>query len=283
MSFNSVPLFNLDGQIAVVTGGGSGLGLAMAQGLEQNGATVYILGRRLELLEKAAAGASSGRIIPIQADVTVRGDLERAADVIKERSGKVNLLVLNSGKTDGVRMPQIERGGDVAKFREQLLQQTPESWADLYNLNVSSVFFSAAVFIELLDAANKKRTADEPTSQIIITGSVAGYIRQKAYSFSYFVSKAAVHHLAKTLATYFLDIDVRVNFLAPAIFPSEITQDFVTETGELPRDIIPMGRAGKLSEIAGTVVYLASKVSGFTTGLGLLIDGGSASLGASTY
>ncbi|KAJ8103261.1 hypothetical protein POJ06DRAFT_266117 [Lipomyces tetrasporus] len=286
-------LFSVEGLVCVVTGGGTGIGLMMATALENNGAIVYIVGRRLNVLENAVKLYSKrGNMIALQGDVTSKEDLLRATSIIKEKSGHVDFLVVNSGVMSQMLndfTPEIKN--DVKSLSEFWMNKSQEDWGRTFNVNVTSVFFTTVAFLELLDLGNKKREKGKPTSQVVVTGSIGGFMRITPFAFTYNVSKAATMHLGKMLATFFVDYDIRVNILAPGMYPSQMTgggEDKIDEANkihldEYPREIIPLRRAGSEEEMGGAILYLASAAGGYSTGSVLVTDGGRLSTFPSVY
>ncbi|KAI5989116.1 NAD(P)-binding protein [Pisolithus albus] len=166
-------LFNVEGQVAVVTGGGTGIGLLIAKALEHNGATVYIIGRRLEVLERAASEHSRyGRIIPLQGDVTSRQSLLAMVETIKDRHGFIDLLVNNAGIARNLlpRLPSPldESAGEgempSIKALQDVLWNTgdPAGFAETFETNVTAVYYTTIAFLELLHFGNLRRGAIPP-------------------------------------------------------------------------------------------------------------------------
>jgi NAD(P)-dependent dehydrogenase (short-subunit alcohol dehydrogenase family) len=212
-------LNDITGLVAVVTGGGTGLGLMLAKTLEANGAKVYITGRRLEKLEEAAKQAQHGNLIPVQGSTTSHDDLQRVVDQITKETGYIDVLVNNAGMTTFDSSPNARPmptpQSTVAEVRDYFFNYRPQQvWNDTLETNVSAVFTTSMAFLELLDAGNKRRDKAAPTSQIVTIGSVGG-LNRFTNSFIYNASKAAVHHLMKNLGTYFVPFDIRTNVIAP--------------------------------------------------------------------
>ena len=205
---DAATLFNVNGLVAVITGGGSGLGLYAARVLDANGAAaVYIVGRREETLKEAAATAKNGKIIPVVGDVSDKASLLAVADRVRKEQGFINLLFANAG-VSGPRVrdyvPKIAKGEKptIQEFQEGLWKPDIELYTNTYHINASAVFYTAVAFLDLLDAGNKKRNLPQD-SQILVTSSVAGFSRYLASSFAYSTSKAAVNHLVKMMSTNF--------------------------------------------------------------------------------
>ena len=203
---DATQLFNVKGMVAVITGGGSGLGLYAARALDANGAkVVYIVGRREETLKKAAESAKNGTIKPIVADVSDKSSLLELADRIRKEEGYVNLLFANAG-VSGPRVrdsvTNLDKGASIEEMQRGLFEPTMESFTNVLHVNTTAVFYTAVAFLDLLDAGNKKGNLAQD-SQILVTSSVAGFSRFLASSFSYSTSKAAVNHLVKMISTTF--------------------------------------------------------------------------------
>lgn len=200
-------LFNVNGLVAVVTGGGSGLGLYAARALDANGAAaVYIVGRREETLKDAAATAKNGKIIPLVGDVSDKASLQKVADHVRKEQGYVNLLFANAG-VSGPRVrdyvPTLANGKpSIEEMQKGLWEPSMDLFNNTFNVNTTAVFYTAVAFLDLLHAGNKKRNVAQD-SQILVTSSVAGFSRYLASSFAYSTSKAAVNHLVKMLSTTF--------------------------------------------------------------------------------
>jgi NAD(P)-dependent dehydrogenase (short-subunit alcohol dehydrogenase family) len=223
-------LFNVNGLVAVITGGGSGLGLYAARALDANGAAaVYIVGRREATLKEAAATAKNGKIIPLVGDVSSKDSLKAVADQIRKEQGYINFLFCNAG-VPGPRardyLPTYAKGEkpSIEEAAKGLFEPDMDDFTKTLHVNTTAVYYTAIAFFDLLDAGNKKRNMAQD-SQIVITSSVAGFSRYLAGSFAYSTSKAAVNHLAKMLSTFFAQqgYHIRVNLIAPGLYPSEMT------------------------------------------------------------
>lgn len=266
----------------------------MATALENNGAKVYILGRRLEVLENAAKlYAKHSNIHPLKCDVTSKADLIQATKTIEEADGKVDLLVVNSGIMSQALndfTPEIK--ADPKKLSEFWMNKSEQSWADTFSVNVTAVFFTTVAFLGLLDASNQARKTSSdpkrPTAQVVITSSIAGFLRVAPFAMTYSASKAATTHLAKVLATFFVDYDIRVNVITPGIYPSSMTGTMdsssnKTDLEPFPASVIPLRRSGAEEEMGGAILYLASRAGGYSNGAVLVTDGGRLSILPSTY
>ncbi|RDL40197.1 uncharacterized protein BP5553_00176 [Venustampulla echinocandica] len=282
-SITATELFSVRGLVAVITGGGTGIGLMMAKALEANGAKVYIIGRRQEVLEKAAKVAVHGNIIPLQGDVSSKEDLTRMVDTITAAEGFINLLVANSG-IGGPTLGDLKPNPTLSEFREFLWNTDQQAFTQTYHINTSAVFFTVVAFLNLLGAGNEKGNVEQK-SQVIATSSVGAFNRIPL-GYAYGTSKAAVLHLLKQFATTFVPFEIRSNVIAPGYYPSEMTSDILAKgatEGKFPRSVIPLQRAGTEEDMAATILYLASKGGAYLNGNVVVTDGGRLCILPSTY
>ncbi|KAG2131785.1 NAD(P)-binding protein [Suillus clintonianus] len=164
---NPAALFGVEGQVAVVTGGGTGIGLMIATALENNGATVYIIGRRLEVIEKAAKENNKfGKLIPLQGDITCRQSLTELVEIVRTRHGYIDLLVNNAGIARNILPSQLPSPLDdpahappsIKAFQSVLWDTgSPEGFAETFDTNVTAVYFTTVAFLELLHLGNLRR------------------------------------------------------------------------------------------------------------------------------
>ncbi|KAG6850346.1 hypothetical protein H0H93_014619 [Arthromyces matolae] len=288
MSLSPQVINDLSGRVALVTGGGTGIGLIITQGLASAGAKVYITGRRLEVLQKVAdswnaqkVGSEivpyvyySARSVPstcliclvgsLQMDVTDKTSIQTGKKVIEEKEGKLHILVNNAGQVgpaspffNDLSAPQHKNAETLgaALFDNESF----EGWADLYRINTSAIFFVTTAFLGLLDKGSKDVSGY--SSVVINITSISGVIKvaqdhsgdspKPASQFCYNSSKAAGSHLTKMLSTEFAlkNIDVRVNAIAPGVYASEMTFDEIK-----PEDVDKIGKgiSGVPSRRAGT-------------------------------
>ncbi|KAM0719327.1 hypothetical protein Q7P37_005232 [Cladosporium fusiforme] len=285
-----LPLYHVD--IADSHKGGSGLGLIIARTLESNGAKVYITGRNEQKLQEAVKLASHGNLIPIQGSTTSHADLQRAVDQITHETGHIDLLINNAGQTTFDSSPNARpkptADSSASEVRDYYFNYRPQQlWADTLETNVAAVFTTSMAFLELLVEGNKRREGSgKPSSQIVAIGSVGGLTRFTD-SFIYNASKAAVHHLMKNLGGHFVGFDVRCNVIAPGWFPTDmtvpVTKMWEHTGGVMPRTLVPAQRMGAEEEMAGTVLYLASRAGGYCNGNVQVVDGGFLANHAGTY
>ncbi|KAL0960937.1 hypothetical protein HGRIS_005942 [Hohenbuehelia grisea] len=280
-------LYDLTGLIAVVTGGGTGIGLMIAQGLATNGAKVYITGRRLEILQKVADGwdKETGGIIPLQMDATNKESILAARDAIAEKEGRLHILVNNAGQVG----PTSPWFGDLSAPQHQDAETLGralfdhasfEDWGQLYTINTFSIFFVTTAFLGLLEKGTREREQEGFLASVINTTSISGVIKLAQDHFCYNSSKGAASHLTKLLSTEFAlkGIPVRVNAIAPGVYASEMTMDTIPadSVDKIGKGVkpVPARRAGTAEEMAGTAVYLASLAGCYTNGQEIVIDGG---------
>ncbi|KAF9010338.1 NAD(P)-binding protein [Hymenopellis radicata] len=276
-------IMSLHGQVALVTGGGTGIGFMIAKGFAANGAKVYITGRREEVLRKAAASLSAkeGVLIPIVMDVTDQTSIDNAVKHLEAAEGRLDILVNNAGigaptsQTDPDFL-QKKMDNYVGK-KDPLEHETFQGWADVFRTNISASFFVVRSFLDLLV---KGAQARQSTACVINVGSVAAFIRSwlTVASFAYSVSKSALDKLSIGLATDFAHrgIPIRVNVLHPGMFPSEMAPPATEENiaAALPGLIapVPVQRTGTEEEMVMTAMYLAACT--YTNGASVAVDGG---------
>ena len=248
--------YNLKGRNVVVTGGGRAIGLACSTALAEAGAHVVIADRDANVCEEGKAelarlGYSADAIV---LDVTDPDAVNAAADSLNAKFGAIDILVNNAG---------IARSGVAAE------DVTDEHWLDVINVNLNGVFWCARAFGRAMLARQR--------GVIVNTGSMSGFISNKPQKQSFYnASKAAVHHLTRSLAGEWADRGVRVNAVAPTYIDTPLTR-FGMEDPELNRiwlDMTPMHRVGQPHEIASVVLFLASDASSLMTGSIVLADGG---------
>ncbi|KAI5457061.1 short chain dehydrogenase/reductase family [Mariannaea sp. PMI_226] len=299
----STKLMSVRGLVAVITGGGTGLGRTMANTLDINGASnIFIIGRREDRLRETAASAINGSIIPVTGDITSKESLQAAYDTIASQTDHVDLLIANSGTTGRPYTDQEPKSDgskpQLSELRDKLWSLPMEEFSHVSNVNVTGTFYTILAFLPLLEAANKKRPAPEqhilspPRPQIIVISSAAGFIRFTPVNMEYHLSKAAVNYMIKLLATTFAEYNIRVNGIAPGFYYSDMSvafyksqgiQDKGITDGSFSRNLIPITRGGSEEDIAGLILYMAGAAGGNLNGSIILSDGGSLSIFPSTY
>ncbi|POM61814.1 Glycoside hydrolase, partial [Phytophthora palmivora] len=257
-------LFNVKDKVVIVTGGGRGIGKMIADGFVQNGANVYIASRNLDACQVTATELNSkgpGRCIPLQADLSGESACQTFAEEIAKREARVDVLVNNS-----------------ATGLETHVENTPESaWNDTLSLNVTSPYLLTRFLLPLLDVAATSMDG----ARVINIGSIAGFMPQKINTIAYDTSKAAVHHMTRTLAAKLARRPngghILVNTIAPGLIPSKMTEGIPYVTGksfEKVKQEVPTERMGEDSDMAGVAIFLASKASGWISGQIITCDGG---------
>ena len=251
-------LFSLRGKVALVTGGSRGIGLMIAEGLLQAGATVYISSRKKEVCDDIAKKLSSiGTCIAVPADVSTPEGRATLITTLAQQNRPLHILVNNAGASWG------------ASY-----ETYPESAFDkLFALNVSAAFFLTRDLTSLLQ---QSANAENP-ARVINIGSMDGlHVPQliKTGTFAYSASKAAVHHLTRTLAVELGPRHITVNAIAPGFFESKMTAEVLKYRGDAIVDACPLGRIGQPEEMAGIAIYLASRAGAYTNGAVIQVDGG---------
>ncbi|OQO11134.1 hypothetical protein B0A48_05390 [Cryoendolithus antarcticus] len=297
-------LFNVNGLVAVITGGGSGLGLYAARALDANGAkAVYIIGRRQATLVAAVKTGVNGSIKAIVGDVSSKDDLLRIASQIRSEVGYINLLFANagiSGPPAASLLPQSGPPASIADFQRLLLESSMEDFTQTLHVNNTAVYFTTLAFLDLLDAGNKKRNVPQD-SQILVTTSIAGLSRHLASSFAYSTSKAAANHLVKMLSTHFSQsgYHIRANVVAPGLYPSEMTEkatgsmekfqgvenheDAFAGAHVMAKEKSPAERTGSEEDFAGVVLFMCSRAGAYLNGEVMVTDGGRIGVHPGTY
>tara|TARA_R110002060_G_scaffold24260_1_gene32989 strand:- start:784 stop:1530 length:747 start_codon:yes stop_codon:yes gene_type:complete len=187
----------------------------MARALALNGAhKVYIIGRRKEVLDKAAHSVNTNNIIPLVGDVTSKETLSFLVSTIKAEVGYINVLVANSGILGPQKSMPLTAESSIADFQKAYGEASFEDYASTFELNTVAVWFTVVAFLELLDEGNKKGNVEQK-SQVIATSSIGGFNRAVPGGFAYGQSKAATTHLMKQLATGLAPFGIRSNTLAP--------------------------------------------------------------------
>lgn len=245
--------FDLQDRLALVTGGGSGLGRQFAEVLSAAGAALALCGRRLEPLEETAAiiRERGGRAECVTMDVADEAQLGEAFERVCETCGTPDILINNAG----VNRP---------KFATEL---SVDDWNTVLDINLRGSFLLARCFAARL--IQEKRAGS-----IVNIASVIGLRTQKATS-AYMAAKAGLIHLTRGLALEWANYGIRVNALAPGYFRTDITADFLdTPPGQKIVSNTPLKRGGNLDELNGPLLLLASDAGSFMTGSVLVVDGG---------
>ena len=240
-------LFDLTGRVAVVTGGTRGIGLMMARGLLQAGASVYLSSRKPEAGKAAVADLSPyGRVTSVPADLSSEEECVRLAAEIGHAERMVHILVNNAGAT---------WGAPLAEFPSS-------AWDKVLNLNLKAPFYLTRAFLPLLEAAG---TAEDP-ARVINVGSIDGLRVPEFPTYSYSASKAGLHQLTRVLARELGPRHVTVNAVAPGPFESKMMAATLDAFGDEIAAASPLGRIGRPDDMAGIAVYLSGRAAAFVTG-----------------
>ena len=242
----------LEGKVAVITGGNSGIGLATAERFVREGAYVFITARRQAELGKAVS-LIGHNVTAIQGDVTKSEDLDRIAATVKAEKGVVDIIVASAGLTEQGAIDTL----------------TPEHFDKVFNLNAKAPVFTVQKLLPLMNKGGS----------IILVGSgmhVMGIPGHTAYA----ATKAALRSYARTWAAEFKDRGIRVNTLSPGVTDTPMLDSQASGLGDrdsllsMYLSMIPFGRLGRPEELASAALFLASDQSSYMTGSDLMVDGG---------
>lgn len=248
-------LMNLEGRVAVVTGGATGLGLQMATGLAEAGSNVVICSRKRENCEQAAAELEKlgVKALAVGCDVTKQAEVEAMRDAVLKSFGRVDILVNNAGRAWAA--PP---------------EETPlDRWQQVFDLNITAPFLCAQALGREMIRAKRGR--------IINIASIAGLVGRnpRAYSsIAYGTSKGALVNFTRDLAVKWAQHNIQVNCICPGFFVTPLNQKLYERNREAIEREIPLGRTGGPDDLKGIAVLLASDASAFITGAIIPIDGG---------
>jgi NAD(P)-dependent dehydrogenase (short-subunit alcohol dehydrogenase family) len=236
----------LDRKIAVITGGNSGIGLATAQQFVEEGAYVFIAGRRQNELDKAVKQIGKN-VTDVQSDVSNLADLDRLYDTVKQQKGRIDVLFANAGI------------GELAP-----LGSITESHFDkIFNIHVRGLLFTVQKALPLF----------QDGGSIILTASIAGSKGFDGFSV-YSAAKAAIRSFARSWTVDLKSRKIRVNAISPGLIKTPLTTELSEQVKTNLVSTVPMGRMGRSDEIAKVVAFLASDDSSYITGIELFVDGG---------
>lgn len=248
-------LFSVEGKTALVTGGTRGIGLMIAEGFVDAGATVYVSSRKPEVCEEVEKRLSEkGKCIGVAADLSSLDECKRLADEITSRAGKLDVLVNNAGANWGAPLAEFPASG----------------WDKVMDLNVRAPFFLTQALVPALARA---ASASDP-ARVINVGSIDGIQVPALDTFSYSASKAAIHHMTKVLARKLAPEHITVNAIAPGPFESKMMAATLANFGDAIKASCPMQRIGEPGDMAGVAIYLASRAGSYVTGAVIPVDGG---------
>ena len=252
--------FSLKGKVAIVTGGGSGIGKGIAQGFAKAGARVAISSRKMNDLETTAAEikAFGGEAFPVPAHLGKMEEINRMVSAVMEKFGRIDILVNNAG---------------TAPALASVLDSEERLWEAIINLNLRGLYFTSQAVARIM----KKQGG----GKIINIASIDGFKPEPGVSI-YSISKAGVRMVTKAFAMELEPFNIQVNTIAPGPINTNMLNshwvNLTPEEAKKQKDILAemtaMGRIGEPEEIAGAAVYLASAASSYTTGAEIVIDGG---------
>jgi NAD(P)-dependent dehydrogenase (short-subunit alcohol dehydrogenase family) len=247
---------DLEGQVAVITGGARGLGLSMGRALARHGVRLGLVDLLADVHASAAALSEELGIetVGATADVTSAGDVAAAFARIAEALGSPSLLVNAAGITTW----------------EDSLDATPESWRRVIDINLTGTFLCCQAL------GRACRDGGHPGAIVNVSSMSGRVVNVPQHQASYNASKAAVDQLTKSLAVEWAQLGIRVNAVAPGYFLSDMTRQFTEANPDLAarwRDMIPVGRMGEPPDLDGLVVYLCSNASSYVVGQSIVIDG----------
>jgi NAD(P)-dependent dehydrogenase (short-subunit alcohol dehydrogenase family) len=239
-------MYRLDGKIVLVTGGGAGIGLAVAKRFVAEGAEVMIVGRRQAELDKAVA-ILGDKAMAIAADVTAAADRNRMFDTVRANKGRLDILIANAGTLEHGMFGSFDEGHYDRQF----------------DLNTKGTVFTVQGALPLLVNGGS----------VVLIGSISGSKGTAGYGV-YAASKAAIRSFARTWANELAPRAIRVNTLSPGPTQTAMYDQLSEEMRNGIASAIPLGHPGQPSEIAAAALFLASDESSFVTGIELFADGG---------
>ncbi|MCL6452517.1 MAG: SDR family oxidoreductase [Alicyclobacillus sp.] len=249
-------LFRLDGKVALITGGGRGLGQQIAEAYAEAGATVVLASRKVDACEQVqqAIEAAGGRAHALALDVTDATAVGETVRAVVEQYGHLDILVNNSGTSWGA----------------PALDMPLEAWRKVIDTNLTGSFLMAQA------AARPMRA--QGGGKIVNIASVAGLqgsLPEVLDAVGYSASKGGIIAMTRDLAVKWARYHICVNAIAPGFFPTKLTKDVLKMAGDRITNGVPLGRLGGERDLQGAALYFASAASDYTTGQVLAVDGGS--------
>jgi NAD(P)-dependent dehydrogenase (short-subunit alcohol dehydrogenase family) len=248
-------LFDLGGRVAIVTGGGSGIGRQMAEGLAEMGADLVLCARRLDRCQQAAdeLGATGVRTLALQCDVSDEVQIETVVERTVAELGRIDVLVNNAGTVWGARPEDTPLAG----------------WQKVVNVNLTGVFLCSQIAGRVMIRQRRGKIVN-----IASIAGLAGARPELINSVAYNATKGGVIAFTRDLACKWARHGITVNAIAPGWFPSELTNVVLDRHADTLHDRIPLRRLGGTDDLKGAIVYLSSAASDYVTGHTLVVDGG---------
>jgi NAD(P)-dependent dehydrogenase (short-subunit alcohol dehydrogenase family) len=248
-------LFSLKNKVSIVTGGGRGLGLGISHALADAGSDIVICSRKEENCRNVARDISRSGVkaMGYKCDITDPDNIVNLKDFVLKEFGKIDILVNNSGATWGAPMEHYPLDG----------------WNKVMKVNVTGTFLCSQII--------GSQMIEKGGGKIINISSITGTVGCKSEimdAIAYNTSKGAIDAFTRDLAVKWAKHHVNVNAIAPAFFRTDLTRGTMDKSGEQILNHVPMGRFGELSDLDGSVVFLASNASDYITGIILYVDGG---------
>ncbi len=252
----NLPYFDLSGKVAIITGGATGIGRGIAEGLADAGAAIVIAARRPEKCRTACReiGERTGvPALPCQCDITDRDQVSKLVETVVSEMGHVDILVNNSG-TGGSEKP--------------ILKMTDDDWSRVIDTNLKGVFMLSRAVVEKM----VERGQGGKIINVASIGALIGWPNMSAYC----ASKGGCLQLTKSMALEWARYDIQANAILPGYFKTPMNEAFFdTDAGiNAINSSIPMKRIAQIEEIRGVAILLASKGSSFMTGSAVVVDGG---------
>ena len=248
-------LFDLEGRVALVTGGSRGIGEMIASGFVANGVRTYISARKADACDAAAERLSAlGACISIPADLSSMDGIEHLAAELEGLEERLDILVNNAGAVWGAPVEDFPESG----------------WDKVLAINLKSPFFLTRRLLPMLERAG---THEHP-ARVINIGSVDGLHVTPMPTYSYGASKAGLHHLTRILAAHLASRHINVNAIAPGPFESKMMAHTLKTAGDRIVRQIPRQRIGQPADMAGVAIFLSSQAASYVTGVVLPVDGG---------